>query len=426
MKKLLVGLAVLLGCDDGRDLLDADAQGTLRQVFGEHWDDVEVFREGDESPLDHTWHVVLRGDAVVRVGAPRVGLRAVDAFSIFPALEELDVSHNEVTNLQGLAGLPRLRRLQASHNRPLTTAAALQGAPALEELFLDACGLTEASAVPDLPTLRQLGLSRNPLRSLEGLPPLVALENLAVAECGLSDLRGLGTRPALRSLAAAQNELTTLAGIEGATGLERLFADRNELTDASALAGLSSLRRVHLAHNQLATRPPLPEGAELEAEDNPFLDRAAQAAADAQRWVVAGIDLGPPQNPWVERLPGATHTTRNMSRSCRCGLSEVDCHITIGRLTGAIELEICEGRSSAPAGNLTVRVGQGRVRHYNRYVEGVYTMREATPEAPLETGGTTLPARFAGSRLGVYMVLIEAVDGPAEDVDVHFRTGFEP
>ena len=424
----LAALAALFGCeDDASDRVQGAEREALVQLLGEDGlAEVVAFDEGEGDRLEHLQYVELRDGHVVRLGLTRAGLTTTAPLAALSRLEHLVVEHNALTALEGLAALPRLKSVRAGYNA-IADARGLGGAPALEELYLPSNELDGAARVPDLPTLKTLGLNGNPLGSLEGLPSLSALERLTVAGTGLRSLAGLGRRPALRRLAVSGNALTSLAGIEGAPGLEELVAARNEIVDAGALASLPALERVHLQHNALQAAPPVPEGARLELEGNPVGDRMAQEAADAERWIVAGIDLGPPSSPWVEALPPPRGRVERSSRSCRRELTDVDCRFTAARLDGHHQIEVGDGWSSAPAGYLTVRVRRGKVRAYIPYpTHDAWTMPEATPEAPLETSGATVPLAFGGARLGAYAVQIESVDGPAEGVEVHFRTGFEP
>lgn len=416
---LAAAFAALFGCDDPADSLAAAERTALTQLIGDRLEDLAIFEEGEGDTVANVSYAQLRGGHVVGLSLQRMDLSTTAPLAALGQLERLNVSYNQLTALDGLSGIASLSELTASHNQ-LTNVTGLAGA-GLTKLDLSENAIASASAVPPLDRLEVLNLSNNPLGSLEGLPPLVTLRELIAASCELSALTGLGAKPALERLTVPQNSLTTLAGLEGAPKLEVLFAERNQIRDASVLASLASLERADLRNNALTRPPTVSEGVQLEVEGNDF------RIEDPNRWVVAGMDLGPPTIPYVESLPPPRGSTRNTHRSCRAQFTGVDCRETIGRLEGRYEVDLGGGFSSAPAGNLTLRVGSGKVRVYFPYpTNDVWTMREATPEAPLETGGTAVHARYDTTRLGGYVILIESVDGPAENVEVHFRTGFEP
>lgn len=416
---IAAAFAALFGCDDAADSLAAPERAALTQLLGERLEDVAIFEAGDGDPLEHTSYAELRGGHVVRLALRRVNLTTTAPLAALGSLESLNVSRNQLTSLDGLGGIASLRELTAHHNQ-LSSAAVATG-PSLTALDLSENAIGDASTVPALDQLESLNLSGNPLGSLDGLPALPKLQRLTLGECGLSSLAGLGAKPALERLVVQQNELTSLAGLEGAPQLEALYAADNQIRDASVLASLGSLRSADLKNNALPGPPTVAAGVRVDVEGNEF------RIEDPNRWVVAGIDLGPPTLPYVERLPPPNGRTRNSHRSCRAVLSDVDCRETIGRLDGRYEVDLGGGFSSAPAGNLTLRVGSGKVRVYFPYpTNDVWTMQAATPDAPLETTGTSVNARYDTTRLGGYVVLIESVDGPAENVEVHFRTGFEP
>lgn len=408
----IVLLIAALGCDDPVESLRADERSALTQLLGDRLDDVTIIEEGEGEPEPNTSHAVLRDGRVVELSLLRMELTTTAPLSALGALERLDVFQNQLTSLDGLAELGALKEVSARSNR-IASAASLEG---LEIVKLDLANnaLTDLSTVPVLPRLEELHLSGNELPTLEGLPSLPSLTRLDLASCGLESLGGLSPMPALERLMVSNNRLTSLAGIEQAPSLARLFARSNELTDASALAALRELQRADLENNQLARPPRVAEGVQLELEANDF------RIEDPERWVVAGIDIGPPPSPYVEQLPTPRGTTGSVERRCGSSLGDIDCRETLSRLRGFHEM-VLAGASSRPGGTIDVRVGRGKIRLYLPWpTNDVWTITEATPGAPIHTSGSAVRARRSGGR---YAVLIEAVDGGAEDIVVSFRSG---
>lgn len=411
----MAALAALFGCDDPAESLLPDERAALTQLVGDRLEDVAVFEEGEGDKVANLSYAELRGGHIVDLSLQRMDLTTVAPLAALGELERLDVSYNQLTSLDGLGGLGALTDLNAGSNR-ISSATSLAGL-GLTQLSLAENALTDASTVPPLPRLERLNLAGNALGSLSGLPALPALSELIVSDCRLESLAGLGPRPALERLTVQQNQLTTLAGLEGAPALQTLFARHNALTDASALAELSALERADLQHNELTAAPSVAEGVRLELEGNEL------RLEDPDRWVVAGMDLGPPPSPYVEQLPSPRGATGSVERRCGHLLGDIDCHETLSRLTGFHEVNLGQSSSSPPGGNITVRVGRGKVRLYLPWpTHDAWTMSEATPGSPIETSGQPVRAR-ADQSLGRYALLIESVDGTAEDIEVRFRSG---
>ncbi|GBF89449.1 hypothetical protein Rsub_02021 [Raphidocelis subcapitata] len=150
-------------------------------------------RGGGGAPQADDWQLPSVSDLQLRSN----GLSSLAPLQLsrrMPALRRLDVAGNELSRLEGLEGLPRLRELMVSRNR---------------------------------------------LRSLDGeaLAPLTRLRELHAEDCGLRSLAGLSRLPALTLLVARGNRLGDAAA------------------EAERVAGLGELREVALAGNPLARRP---------------------------------------------------------------------------------------------------------------------------------------------------------------------------
>ena len=119
-------------------------------------------------------------------------LRSIPERSPLPArLTALDLSHNKLVDLRGLAGLPLLRSLELGHNL-----------------------LVSSAGIGALTSLRRLGLAGNGVGCVEQLEPLRALRELDLRSNLLqseADLRPLACNGALRSLRLGGNPVVAKA-----------------------------------------------------------------------------------------------------------------------------------------------------------------------------------------------------------------------
>ncbi len=101
------------------------------------------------------------------------------------SLEELDLSFNSLVNLNPLAGLTALRRLDIQRNGALSGLGPLQSLLGLEQL---SAGYNAISDLTPLSSLQQLSLLLLPFNRIVSLHPLV--ENAGLGAGDLVDLRG--------------------------------------------------------------------------------------------------------------------------------------------------------------------------------------------------------------------------------------------
>lgn len=177
--------------------------------------------------------------------------------TIFPSLEEVDCSSNELVNLT-VQGLQNLKKLKVRFNYDLATID-LSGLPSLEDLDLGFCLFTNIELV-DLPLLREVNLSGNDLGSLEivGFPALTTLE---LRVNNLSSLI-LAELPSLTVLSIFQNDLQTLDLSNNIPHLRELNANNCPLVNLN-LQGLDSLSELDIQNNLLTT---------LELQNLPILE----------------------------------------------------------------------------------------------------------------------------------------------------------
>lgn len=187
------------------------------------------------------------------------------------SVEELILSYNRLTDLQGLEAFPNLRRLSLTGNAmgDLSGLYSLKQPERLHTLYVSDCGLTELTGVEILTgletlsagdnlltdltgvsvlkSLRFLFAENNRIESLEGLNGLGALESAELRTNCLTDLEGLGELPALKQLSLSENSLASLEGIQKLPNVQSLQLNSNPgLQDVSLLSDLDLLESVRL------------------------------------------------------------------------------------------------------------------------------------------------------------------------------------
>lgn len=127
----------------------------------------------------------------------------------FRNLRALDASINQIKHFQGIEILPQLYNLNLSHNA-LRSVDGLANSTTLVELRLAMNELHDISAMPSLINLRFLDVSNNKLESLDGLSSLPKLEELYVHRNELRDILPVMSCGQLRVLNASHNHITSL------------------------------------------------------------------------------------------------------------------------------------------------------------------------------------------------------------------------
>jgi Leucine-rich repeat (LRR) protein len=197
------------------------------------------------------------------------------------ALRELNVSRTLMGNLHALETIPRLRVFVAADCPHLGCVANLQGCHGLAELRLGSPHIgDEAIRALGLARLRRLDLSGcrqitsvasiqicSALRELDvhdssvdnqgiiGLEQLTALTKLNLGGCSrLDNVTSLGDCPALRELRLARTSVRSVAGLERIPTLERLFLTCCvQLVYISALQACPMLRELNVFSTAVST-----------------------------------------------------------------------------------------------------------------------------------------------------------------------------
>jgi hypothetical protein len=285
--------------------------------------------------------------------------------------------------------------------------------------------LADASALASLPDLRRLSLDS---AALAGPLPCASLQHLTLQNTAV-DLTWLAGCTSLESLEIERGGLTTLHGFPALPGLRRLHLGRDPITSLAGLPELPELTQLTVVGSKLdslASLRPQPKLANIVAPglvEKPATETAAtEAPSPFGRNEVLGIDIPPPPNPWVDAVTESKGSTSGLTTQCTVvplGNFKLTCDFGIKRLSGMVPLEVRIGSTHKQPGVLAkLSVQSGTVRLYMPYF-GKYQYVEATPGNPVEVRGILGKAWRSAGKLGMYQVVVQAMDGDAEGVAVN-------
>ncbi|MCY4569393.1 MAG: leucine-rich repeat domain-containing protein [Candidatus Poribacteria bacterium] len=192
-------------------------------------------------------NIKLRGNRITDV-SPLAGLINVD----WLGLEE-----NAIRDLSPLAKLIKLNGLGIEGN-PISDVSALSGLQSLEGIRAWNTQISDFSPLADVPRLRWLEVSNNrSLSSLSSLKGLRSLRRLEINNCEISDLSGLEALTQLASLTLMDNLISDISPLMSLKTLTHLNLRNNIITDVSPLSSLGNLEHLDLRNNAIADASPL-------------------------------------------------------------------------------------------------------------------------------------------------------------------------
>ena len=253
-------------------------------------------------------NIKLRGNRITDV-SPLAGLINVD----WLGLEE-----NTIRDLSPLAKLIKLNGLGIEGN-PISDVSALSGLQSLEGIRAWNTQISDFSPLADVPRLRWLEVSNNrSLSSLSSLNGLKSLRRLEINNCEISDLSGLEALTQLTSLTLMDNLISDISPLMSLKALTHLNLRDNIIIDVSPLAALTRLKNLVLDHNAITDLSPLEELLEkinISFGNNPGFPQGGPKIAGPWLWVVLpqgnflnGTDLlAQASNGKVSELSVSTH-----------------------------------------------------------------------------------------------------------------------
>ena len=233
----------------------ADEKGISNLTGLEHATNLEriEFRRNaisDLSPLAELIrlnNIKLRGNKITDV-SPLAGLINVG----WLGLEE-----NEIKDLSPLKGLVKLNGIGIEGN-PISDVSSLAGLLSLEGIKAWRTPIIDFSPLATARRLKWLEISDNKsLSTLSSLNGVKSLRRLDIHRCSISDLSGLETLTQLTSLTLQDNLISDVSALKSLKALTHLNLERNVISDVSPLKGLTRLKELHLNGNVISDVLPL-------------------------------------------------------------------------------------------------------------------------------------------------------------------------
>jgi len=184
--------------------------------------------------------------------------------SYLTRLEFLDVSQNNITDLTtfGFENLTNLTELQLWHNE-ITDISALSGLVSLDNLSLYNNRISDISALSGLTALTILRLHNNEIADISALSGLVLLRSLDLNRNQITDISIVSGLSTLLSLDLGNNQITAIPSLDELTSLGSLFLSNNQIAYIQPLTELRWLSSLELSHNQISDISPLGDAENL-------------------------------------------------------------------------------------------------------------------------------------------------------------------
>jgi CHAT domain-containing protein/tetratricopeptide (TPR) repeat protein len=165
-------------------------------------------------------------------------------------LTYLDLSNQQLTNLELLSNFPQIQRLQLENN-----------------------SITEIIPLTALGNLSILFLDNNPIRDLSPIGTLTLLEILSANNTGIGSIDFVQSLPLLSSLSLEGNQIQGIGAIATLTTLNNLELGNNQIADITPLGNLVNLQGLDLSENlitQVNSLSVLKELVTLDLRNNPL------------------------------------------------------------------------------------------------------------------------------------------------------------
>ena len=185
-------------------------------------------------------------------------------FSGLPALTELKLSGNSISDISALAGLTTLTTLKLDYNS-ITDISSLRGLTSLKTLYLARDNsITDISPLENMTDLIKLTLGRNFVKDVSPLKNMTKLESLSLESNSVSNISSLENLTALTRLTLDNNSVEDISVVKNFTNLKSLYLSNNSVKDISPLENLTNLKDLFLYHNSVKDISPLENLTNLE------------------------------------------------------------------------------------------------------------------------------------------------------------------
>jgi len=375
--------------------------------------------------------ILVKNGHVIALRLSGSNLDHMDAAAAFTELRILDLSLNQISEIQGLQEAQNLEKLILVNNK-IKEPKGLDGCIALKTLELPANELTTMPDISNMPYLERLVLGNNRIQSIKNFKGGEKLSHLDLSLNKLISLAGLPNLPNLTYLGLEGNQLTTLEGLGELPQLRTVKLSNNRLESADLLAALPMLESVDLKSNKITALPNFQKKiARLEIEGNPVATAPTGPKKPRSRLVLPADAARVSSLPVINgRLYGGGVFHSKMTKKSDFAMttpSSFRFERSGNSLSGTAGLNFIPGLLSIRSVRVTISVEKGRVRIYLKhpgdfkFVKDRYGKKrlteiptrdfiyaDASPGQPCTLQGQILRPKYCK-----YEVVLEALDGQA-------------
>ena len=165
-------------------------------------------------------------------------------------LQTLDLWGNQISKIEGLQKLVNLQTLSLSDNQ-ISKIEGLQKLVNLQTLDLSQSQINKIEELQKLVNLQTLDLSQNQINKIEGLEMLVNLQTLNLWGNQISKIEGLQKLVNLQTLDLWGNQISKIEGLETLVNLQTLNLSDNQISKIEGLETLVNLQILDFLENQI-------------------------------------------------------------------------------------------------------------------------------------------------------------------------------
>src|SRR4028118_2209192 len=173
-----------------------------------------------------------------------------EAERMLSSMTQLDLCHNEITDISSLGSLTNLTTLNLKGNQ-ITDISFLGSLTNLTTLNLKSNQITDISFLGSLTNLTTLHLTWNRITDISFLGSPTNLTTLYLKSNQITDISFLGSLTNLTTLNLNSNQITDISFLGSLTNLRRLKLYSNKITDISSLGSLTNLTTLNLGGNRI-------------------------------------------------------------------------------------------------------------------------------------------------------------------------------
>lgn len=163
-------------------------------------------------------------------------------------IKELNLSGKEISNLKGIDYMANLTKLDISKNN-ISNIDPLRNLPELQQLTMNTNKVESAVKLGYLTNLVKLDLNGNKIPDMAPLTNCIKLKELLLNGNSVSVIYPIKSMTNLEKLDLSGNNIADVTGIEKLTGLKELYLSSNRITDISFLRSLVNLQVLDLSKN---------------------------------------------------------------------------------------------------------------------------------------------------------------------------------